>query len=109
MVHQMKLYADDSKILGIIYSDEDNRTLQDDIDRGIAWSQKWLMKFNIKKCKVMHVAKNNSKRSAYDYKMTDGDGVAHSLVETVLERDLGVLESNDLKWHEQVEADELKS
>ena len=88
----------------MIKSIEDCISLQEDINRGIEWFRTWLMLFNIKKCKVMHVGKNSKKRSNYDYTMKGDDEVEHSLVETVLERDLGVLVSNDLKWHAQVDA-----
>lgn len=104
MNHKMKMYADDSKIIGVIKSFDDQRALQDDIDRGVKWSSIWLMHFNVKKCKVMHVGKCNKKRSAHVYTMNDSNGVTQELQETVLERDLGVLISNDLKWRPQVEA-----
>ena len=46
MHHSMKLYADDSKIIGVIKSPEDTIDLQRDIDRAVEWSNQWLMKFN---------------------------------------------------------------
>jgi hypothetical protein len=51
----IKLYADDSKIINIIKSPNDSLELQTDIDRAVNWSHMWLMPFNIDKCKVMHV------------------------------------------------------
>ena len=54
------------------------------------------MHFNVKKCKVMHVGKDN-KRSAHVYTMDDSSGETLELQETNLERDLGVMISNDLK------------
>ena len=55
MHHSMKLYADDSKIIGVIKSPEDTIELQRDIDRAVEWSNQWLLKFNIEKCKALHI------------------------------------------------------
>ena len=35
---------------------EDKEALQSDLDNLVEWSQKWLLAFNIEKCKVMHIA-----------------------------------------------------
>jgi ribonuclease P/MRP protein subunit RPP40 len=102
------MYADDSKIIGVINSIEDQKALQDDINRGVEWSNTWLMHFNVKKCKVMHVGKSK-KRSAHVYTMDDSSDVTRELQETVLERDLVVMISNDLKWKFQVEAAATKA
>jgi hypothetical protein len=83
---------------------DSKRELQKDIDKGVEWAKTWLMRFNIKKCKVMHVGKRDSLRSDHVYTMDDSSGITHELEETSLERDLGVLISNDLKWRPQVEA-----
>ena len=51
--HSMKLYADDSKIIGIIKSTKDSKNLQTDIDKAVEWSHKWQMKLystNAKLC-----------------------------------------------------------
>jgi ribonuclease P/MRP protein subunit RPP40 len=54
------------------------------------------MRFNIAKCKVMHVGRGANK-SSHVYTMTDDDGTERPLETTQLERDLGVLVSDDLK------------
>jgi ribonuclease P/MRP protein subunit RPP40 len=99
----IKLYADDSKIIGIIESEEDAKELQKDIDAAVNWSHKWFMPFNIEKCKVMHVGRANMKSNRI-YQMKNTEGSLHDLAETILERDLGVLTSCDLKLKAQVEA-----
>ena len=51
-----KMFADDTKI----YSSTDQITLlQDDIFSLFRWSHLWQLEFNISKCKVLHVGKNN--------------------------------------------------
>ena len=103
ILHHIKLYADDSKIIGVIETPQDNATLQSDIDTAVSWSHTWLMRFNLDKCKVMHVGKTNHK-STFVYSMKDSTGAQHTLDSTVVERDLGVLVSDDLKVKNQVDS-----
>jgi len=53
------------------------------------WSDEWQMKFNVQKCKVMHIGKNNME---YKYTMNGME-----LKSTKTEKDLGVVMSSDLK------------
>lgn len=93
-----KMYADDTKVMcGLNRSNPipDIKNLQDDIDCIMKWTQIWGMQLNIKKCKVMHIGKSNPKHT---YSMLDNEtGLRFPLEETVCERDLGILVSNDLK------------
>ena len=57
------------------------------------------MRLNVEKCKVMHFGKSNSKAV---YCMTDDSGYKREVDKTNLERDLGVIVANDLKWSEHV-------
>ena len=59
IIHHIKLYADDSKIIAIIESDADAENLQADIDKAVEWSNTWCMPFNEKKCTVMHIGRPN--------------------------------------------------
>ena len=88
------MYADDTKILAIIQNNQDTILLQEDLLKLENWSKDWLLKFNTDKCKIMHFGIKNPK---CEYKLND-----QVLSETLLERDLGVLISNDLKWEKQV-------
>jgi len=103
ITHHMKLYADDSKIIGIIKKESDSITLQEDIDRAVEWSHVWLLHFNVEKCKVMHVGRRYNK-STYNYSMANVDGTRRLLEETTVERDLGVMVSNDLNVRQQIES-----
>ena len=63
MTNKNSIYADDTKILGKIRSDhvqEDSSSLQNDIDTTVKWTDKWLMRLNPEKCKVIHIGKKNS-------------------------------------------------
>ena len=59
LVHKVKLYADDSKLIGIIKEKSDHLTIQNDIDKMQNWANDWQMSFNYDKCKVMHFGKTN--------------------------------------------------
>ena len=52
-------FADDTKILRRVDSDEDREALQRDLDRLVRWSEVWQMKFNVDKCKMMHIGRGN--------------------------------------------------
>ena len=40
-----------------IKTNDDQYILQDDLDELTAWSTKWLLTFQLDKCKVMHLGK----------------------------------------------------
>ena len=121
--HFCKLFADDTKLLAIIRDDSDKIALQKDLDALAKWSKEWRMCFNESKCKVMHFSRarldtlnegfcvdpsdpllecdSNSRHSRYT--MTDHHGVVHTLEETTVERDLGILVDNKLRWRNQID------
>ena len=66
---------------------KDCEVLQRDPDNVVLWAQKWQMEFNVKKCKVMHVARQTD---CCEYHMGGS-----KLTEETLEKDLGVLISAD--------------
>ena len=88
---------DDTKMWSRIQDMNDNLKLQEDLNKLCEWSDKWMLKFNMKKCKVLHVGSRNNK---FGYQMKEGDG-SRVLEEMVLEKDLGVLISYDLKVEQQ--------
>ena len=89
LMSEVLKFADDTKIFRRVDSERDREVLQRDLDRLVQWSERWQMKFNVEKCKVMHLGKRNF---GGDYVMNGG------ALETVgEERDLGVMITNDLK------------
>ena len=60
------LFADDTKIYSVVNNERDRNSLQDDINKLIAWSDKWQLRFNAFKCKVMHYGRQNQK---FEYTM----------------------------------------
>ena len=86
----IQLFADDAKIFGQVGGDNEV-DLMENLSRLEEWATKWQMKFNAKKCKVMHLGKKNPLRS---YHM---QGIELDVIED--ERDLGVIIDNELKFH----------
>ena len=97
--HLSKLFADDCKIIGILREPNDSVVLQNDIDKLQEWAKVSQMSFNYSKCKSMHFGRNNPE-NVYTMKLEDNE--IHQIEKTELERDLGILISNDLKWENQV-------
>jgi len=89
----IKMFADDTKLWNLIQQESDSQDLQEDLDRLRDWSNKWLLDFNIEKCKVMHVGH----KLATSYSLSRTDGIPSKLVEVDEEKDLGVILTNDLK------------
>ena len=83
-------FADDTKVFGKVNQSVDSTAMQDDLNKLYNWSQDWQMTFNVDKCKVMHLGRNNPQSK---YHMNNK--VLQIIHE---EKDLGVLISDDLKW-----------
>ena len=95
------LFADDAKIFKEIRSPEDVAALTRDMKKIQEWSEKWLLTFNEEKCATMHIGLHNQKQ---DYILNN-----KALKKSDLEKDLGVLVSNDLKPSKHVAAVALKA
>ena len=84
-------FADNTKIFRRIDSENDREVLQRDLDRLVLWSEVWqmrFMRFNVDKCKMMHLGRGNCGGS---YVMNRG--ILGAVCE---ERDLGVRITNDI-------------
>ena len=93
------LYADDTKIICPVASAEERDMLQGDINNIVDWTNTWLMRLNIDKCKVMHIGRNNQN---YQYTMNDYiTSLPTPLETTKSEKDLGIILTDDLKANKQ--------
>ena len=86
-------FADDMKIIGRAGDDKETEMRRKDLEILHNWSEDWQMKFNVEKCKVMHIGASN-KKATYEV-----DGKPLEIVTE--EKDLGVIISNDLKVSKQ--------
>jgi hypothetical protein len=82
-------FADDTKLAGLVRDETDRLRLQSALNGLMDWSEKWGMRFNVKKCKVMHLGRTN-RNSEYSMGGTVLDV-------TKEERDLGVIVTDNLK------------
>ena len=101
----IKIFADDTKIYLPIYSKEDSEKLQNNIDSLIEWSDRWLLRFNIDKCKILHIGDANPK---FEYVMKEKDTLVN-LKSTECEKDLGVYVDSKLKFDQHINATIRKS
>jgi len=63
IVNSIHMFADDMKIWCTIRDINDSLSLQKDLDSMVEWSDKYLLKFNVEKCKIMHIGQNSKRRS----------------------------------------------
>ena len=91
MVH---LFADDTKISLRLTNQNQTNDLQNDIDRLNEWSDRWKLRFNIAKCKTMHIGYHNDK---HIYQMGSGDSLM-DLSQVTSEKDLGNTFQDDLQF-----------
>ena len=94
--NSMMMFADDTKIRTAIENADDAESLEQDLNRLGEWSEKWLLKFKPTKCKVMHIGHDMPTK----YTMKEGEKITE-LEQTAEEKDLGVIVTSDLKFHQQ--------
>ncbi len=91
----IRKFAEDTRAAIVIGGPEDRDKLQEALDCLCDWADKWGMSFNVSKCKVMHVGRNNPE---YEYTMR-----GQKLETTDEERDIGVMITKNLKPSAQCE------
>ena len=89
------LFADDAKVYRNISSNDDPPTLQHDLQQLQKLSEKWQLRFNLNKCMVMHLGRQNPHRN---YTMG-----AETLATTTSENDLGVYVDTELTFEKHIE------
>ena len=88
--------ADDTKLYRSVSQESDICVLQSDLDALVEWSARWQLPFNREKCKSLHLGRLND---GHEYHMGDT-----RLIQTAVEKDLGVHVDNCLKFREQAAA-----
>ena len=92
ITNEMRMFAVDTKVWCRMKETGDGKSLQKDLDSLNDWSDKWLIRFNPDKCKIVHVG--HELDTHYFMK-----GLAATIVLVAIseEKDLGVFVRSDLK------------
>ena len=101
----IKIFADDTKAYKNIKSEKDVNQLQKAINEMFEWTEKWLLRFNKDKCKILHLGTKNPKN---DY-FIGSEGQQIPLEKTELEKDLGVYVDENLNFKEHIKTTVKKS
>ena len=99
--HIIKLFADDSKLIGVVRNNSDIQLIQKDLDALVQWAKNWRMLFHPNKCKIMDISKKNTVRHQFTMEKANSTE-RHTLEYTEVERDLGVMISSNLKPEHQI-------
>ena len=82
-------FADDTKVIKRITSLIDNHALQETITSLQEWAKKWQMRFNVDKCKILHIGNRNPHHTYY----MEGS----ELLAVQSEKDLGIMIDSSAK------------
>jgi hypothetical protein len=97
----IQMFADDAKLFAETASVEQRTQLQEDLNALLEWSRRWQLVFNAKKCKVMHLGRDNIRQK---YSMQEEE------LEVInCEKDLGVWVDDELKFDEHTEIQSKKA
>ena len=93
-------FADDTKMLRVVNSEEDQENMQMNLESLMSWANSWQMQFNADKCKVIHFG---TKNKGFHYTMGGHAPSGTVLVEDNQEKDVGVIIHKSLKPSQQCE------
>ena len=100
------LFADDAKLYKCICNQQDAECLNVGFESMLQWSQTWLMKLNLNKCKVLSLCNNKKNIIKYDYgsNLHASSFMTLGRVESI--KDLGVVVDSELQFmshaHEKI-------
>jgi hypothetical protein len=95
----MYLFADDAKLFKFIKSRADCSVLQTNLDKLQEWSNNWLLKLNVKKCKVISFGRGITDKHDYSILV---DNTASLLGRETYISDLGIILDEDLKFRQHM-------
>ena len=93
----VRLFADDCVMYKSVKSVHDCQELQQDLIQLQAWLERWLLRFNPRKCNIMRATHATRKKIKFPYTLDDTP-----LADTPSTSYLGVKLSSDLRWNKQV-------
>jgi hypothetical protein len=99
---KMFLFADDAKLYKCITNIDDFNVLNQCVKDVYSWSESWLMKLNIAKCKVLSVCRNSSKVVKYNYGFDVPNQGFVALDHECIIKDLGVSMDSELTYNDHI-------
>ena len=96
----ISMYADDAKIYAPIKSHQDILNFQSDINKLAAWCDRWKLKINAEKCFLIQYNPRSENRKFDPVYDMNGSRISQR-ADT---KDLGIIISEDAKFHKQVDA-----
>ena len=94
---QISMYADDAKLFSPVDDKISEKSVQEDLDSLSRWCQQWRLRLNAAKCFLIHYRPQKCERDFPKYSI---DG--RQLPRKTCASDLGIIISDNLKFHEQV-------
>ncbi|CAB4005132.1 Hypothetical predicted protein, partial [Paramuricea clavata] len=98
------LFADDTKCYHAIRTTDDVKALQCDLDGISQWCRTRRMNLNETKCGVPKVTRNLKPVQSSYHLNNDNSANSTVICKRLVQKDLGVLITADLKWNQQVSA-----
>ena len=92
----VRLFADDCLLYRQIRNESDKAALQDDLLSLEKWAEEWGMRFNAKKCYIMHIS---PKRNKHTHMYSLGGHILECVKDNPY---LGLQISEDLKWNKHI-------
>ena len=96
------LFADDSKLYKHISNHSDVVYLNSACQNVYDWCNNWLMKLNVKKCKVLSIARSKNDIVHYDYGFDTLEGESVHLEHVSTMKDLGVVIDSELSYSRHI-------
>ena len=95
ITNSCKIFADDTKVYG---PTSNQNSLQKDLLTMMTWSKTWQLNFNIDKCSILHLGKNNEQSNYF----LDKDK-KNVLKKTTCEKDIGVTFADNLNFDKHID------
>jgi len=92
-----------TKLFMSILTKEDQMKLQEDLDKTFVWSKKWLLSFNLAKCKSLTISTREPKIET-EYKLPSTNNTLHMLEKVDQEKDIGVIIDSHLTFENHISA-----
>lgn len=96
------LFPDDATLFKNLENLRDFEELQDDLFELCRWASKWLLFFNVLKCKLMHIGKHGKGNPNFIYDLKYRLDNTNELKTVKSEKDLGITFQQNLKFDEHI-------